>query len=652
MAVIVPLQAGNITTVRTLVDNMARAISPVKVEFADVSGGVSYTEDMLKIRKNQVQDSLNAVLRKSGFIRRPGSTGGDVTFATNAQGLGIYKRFNGTETLLGMAAGKLYSIATNLETKTELFDSGSSGDAFFASYLDKGWVCDGTTNMKVEGSSAYQIGITPPTGVTATAAAGGTITDGTYTVYACYARKVSGSNVLYSIGQNLGSVVMGGSNNTINIANFSNSADAQVNNKVIFLLEASEGVGYFFHETDDNTTTSFSITSETNEDQDIIYSVVAAENALPSAFDHIHAFDYRIFGGEGANLHYSLRNESNVYDMERIFSSRKMPFKIEGIFHLKEHLYVNTAGGIYRLPYGSVTSEIDFVDRQRFYHMNTVRQWNDKIIGLTYDGIKLFDGEKFLDYDVSYDVRREIEKIYGSISGFKPCAEIRRTNIRTEYHLCYNDDNLSTASNNARLVLNLNSLEFLPKKEVVAPWEPWSNGANYMVADDSQNLYMLQKHATLPKIYKFNTNASVDNNIYLRDGKLGSSDSLVHLFVTTRAIYVSLDAKIAWQTARILVKQITRSTITVYIRETEVGKAVVTGGASGSLWAETPSDTDGFVWDVDSWSEDNFLRLKEKWPIDAYGYIAYFKIEQTADDINFAYLNFETEGVPDVTNYT
>jgi len=622
---------------------------PIKIDFEDVSGGSNTTEDMLKIRKNQVQDSLNAVLRRNGPQRRPGTLAGDVALANSGRGMHIYRELDGTEHRLLCSDQKIYSTPVNLSTKTELFDTGGDGKAYFANYLDKCWITNGSAMVKIEGTTGYQIGISPPSGVVATAKAGGTIPVGTYNVWVSYGR----GNNLYSVGESIGSVVIDSTNKTVAITNFANSADGQVSNKVVWMQLTTQGLTYFWHETGDNTTTAFDITSNGNKNTARTYESNAQGNTIPTTFEYIYAHDARIFGAESNNLRYSIRSTTNVYDMERFVGTYVFPYQIKGIFHLRGNLYLNTTGGILVLPEADVDARFKELTDNYFFDINTVREYSGNIFGLTFDGMKIFDGEKFLDYDISADQRKEMEKIYNTTTSYSPCAAIRRTSIRTEYHLCYNDSSLSTKSNNARLVLNLNKLQLLPDKEVIAPWERHSNGANFMAVDLAQNMYMLQDHATVPKIYKYNTNNTYDNGIYKNDGEVGGATDKIYAFVTFRAILVDLAAYMKWSAVRVIIKQAATSTITGFIREISNKSNMVTVGVgSDSLWAEDEDDTLGFTWDVDNWAFNTFIHDKLKFATDLEGYILYLKWEQTANDPNLNLLNLQLEGDPYVTNFS
>lgn len=630
----------------------------VNILFSDFSGGVNLSEDMNVIRKNQVQVCVDAILRKNGIQRPPGrAVLGSFDLTAPVQGMFNYQQFDATEKLHMISGGKLYDVnKTSGAPGSSKFDMTGSANAYAVTYLDKNWICNSAKVIKVENATAYQVGITAPSGVAVQAKAGGSLPDGTYTVFASYGR----GNNLYSQGESLGAVVLSGGNNTIEFTSFPNSADAQVSNKVVWITEPSGTITYFYHETGNNTTTAFDITDDSGKNTTLTYGVLAVNNQVPGAFEYIHAFDGRLMGSIANVVHYSLKNVANVFDLERFFSGNTLTleFDIQGIFHLGKHLFFNTPQGIIKIHNSDFNSQPDHVERRWYFkYWNTVVDYRGGKLGLTNDGVKLFDGEKFIDYDMSIDVRPEIEKIYNSTAGFEPCGVIfRRGTIaqRTEYHLTYNDDNLSTTSNNARLVLNLNKLEFLPEKKVIAPWEQWTSGATHMVVDKNENFFNAQSHASLPKLYTENNNNTYNNGIYKNDGTVGGATDEIYLKVETRAVLVDMKGRMEWQLMRTMIKQAKESTFTLIIRDVfdRTSAHTIGTGEGGSLWAEDADDVGGMVWDVDVWDTNTLGPRKTKLPRNMKGYIVYIRMEQTANDPNYNIQKTEINGVITLSRYT
>lgn len=626
-----------------------------RVRFTDMSGGVNLIDDMSKIRKDQVQDASNAILRKSGAERRPGSIAlSSYNLSDVIYGQGIYKRLNGDETLLQVAGSEIYSInkTTGLPSSS-LYDFGSAGFAEFQNYLDKCFICNGNGVAKVEGSNAYQVGINAPSGASAAAQAGGSLPDGSYLVYAGYARKVGGTNVLYSQGEDLTNggatpIVLGSGNNTIRVT-FPNSSDPQVNNKVVWMTDAGGSVIYFYWETNDNTTNPVDVTSNSQKNPDITYAAFAANNGVPGNFEHILIHRGRMYGSIDNVVYTSLQNTKNVYDIEKFYPANTFTYEyqITGLFSVGHHVYLNTPFGIAKLPYGDINTEYEYVEKRwHFFDINTVDDLRGGKIGLTNDGVKYFDGEKFVDYDISYSVRPEIEKIYSNSTAFKPFGIVYRRDIRTEYHLVYCDDSLSTASNNARLVLNINRLEFLPEKKVIAPWEKWSNGANFLSIDEDEVMYQSQSHATAPKLYKEDTDDTIDNGIYLSDGTLGTLESEIYMFVVTRAYMADIEMITYWHMVRIIANFNKVVTMNVYIRDVfqRFSEKEIGTGQGGTFW--------DFTWDEDVWDEGVTGIRRIKLPMNLNGYVVYIKFEQTANDPDFALQELYAHGVSERTRFS
>jgi len=628
---------------------------PVEIEFRNFSHGEHTVQDSYAIGRRQVQKAFNVRLLDEGFDRRPGSAN-LVDISGRMNGLHVYQQIDGTEHLLTVVGGKIYEVNTSTGVATERYDLGGSGEAWFADYLDTCFVCNGNGgNAKVEGNSAYQIGITAPAGVSAAAAAGGTLPDGAYEVYACYARKVSGVNRLYSTGQYLGTVTLGAGNNTVAITSFANSSDAQVNNKVIFMSDAGGSTYYFYHETGNNTTTSFNITSNANKSAGIVYSVVASPNTVPPDFNYLYAFNGRLWGSVENVVYYSLAttDADEKYDLEKFYALNLVnyPYDVTGIFSVGPHLYFNTKYGIIRQPYGDPSTRFEFVpSRWYFIFARTVCPWNNGVIGLTNDGVRFFDGERFYDYDISYDKRDAIAKMVNADTNFKPCGAVVRTNTRTEYHIGYQDSAYSVTNSNRRIVLNLDKLQFLPDKKVIAPWETWDNGATYFAVNNTNALYAGQSHATTSKIYTIDSNNTIDDGIYLGEGSLGTSDSKVSIELSTYSWMERIDQIVRWNMIRVMAKHNTPFSIEIVIRdflERNVSFDIGSSSNGGNL----------FVWGVSNWGEDVWSaenpRISRK-AISATskGAFVYIKITQTSDDSSFRLYSALIQGVATKTRFT
>lgn len=480
--------------------------------FAD---GINTIDPAHKIGKNQVRDSVNLMLdiakRRPGMLALHYTSGVDVSdLHFDVRGMHNYLRLDGSFYMLTYTNKELRRFSrTEANDTTLLYTSDGSREAWFDNYLDKCWICNGFNNVKVEDEdNAYQIGITPPTGASATAVAGGTLADGDYKVYLCYARKVNGTIVLYSKGLDLGTVTCGSGLSSIEITSIPTSSDGQVTDVVAFCTDAG-GTTYYYYGEVTNGTSQLNVSDATNRNAATIYATVAGDNNVPTAFDYIKAFDNRIWGSKSNVLYYSLQ-AGNVYDLERFEALALItyPFEINGIYSLGEHLYVSTPNGMIRQPYGDVAARFEQKDT-RFYfkYPRTVAEYRGLLIGLTQDGVRAFDGERFSD-DLTRDIKDGIERAYqGYREQYRPCGLVYRRDHRTEYHLCVRDLSFQQTFdvqtfdplvphknlNNVRWVLNLDRLVIEGGKIIRAPWEKWSVAANYLVADSDNVLWGAQR---------------------------------------------------------------------------------------------------------------------------------------------------------------
>src|SRR3990167_2208153 len=118
----------------------------VDEDFSDFSGGLNTTDPAISISKNQTPYSINAILNKKGFTRVPGLKGLATTpqFSTYLRGLEFYEHLDGTETLLSVSGGIVYSVNITTGVKTQIYDMGGTGEAWMATAQDKCFICNGT----------------------------------------------------------------------------------------------------------------------------------------------------------------------------------------------------------------------------------------------------------------------------------------------------------------------------------------------------------------------------------------------------------------------------------------------------------------------------------------------------------------------------
>ena len=636
---------------------------PIELDLSDVKGGVNTSAPSSALRKDQCQDCLNAILRDIGYQRAPGFLGLKSTSVAAATGYGLwtYERLDGTEILLLMAGTKVYSVSTVNGAATEIFDfGGSAGEAWFANWLDKCWISNGTKLVKIESETVgYQAGISAPSaGPTISAVAGGTLPDGEYNVYIGYARKVSGVNVLYSAGLLLGDITLGTGNNTIRISSFANSADGQVNNKIVWATDAGGSVHYFYHQTNDNTTTTVDVTSNTSKNSALLYSVQAASNLIPASPEYLTVFDKRIWYNVSNVLYYSLQ-EGNVYDLERFDTDTNyitFPFKIKGIFGLGPHLYINTVAGLIRQPFGDPTARYEMVSTGQggkplyFTEFRTVDYWGQNIIGVTNDGVRVFDGERFWTVDLGNDIRPDLNRATNnSAAGRYMSGKVHRRAERTEYLLSYYDTNKGTATICNRIAaLNLDKVAIYQNNSAVAPWEFWGFGCNYMTTFKNNSIYYAQTFGGETQISGEQLNPNTDKYVFNSSGALISTETTKEMYVQTRDIIVDIMATCQWIRAHLLIQLIKDGTLTLTLSDET---ALTCAGAIAPYVVSIP------IFDVAVFDEAVFVDESPvvriiKLPMKMKGRRVNMKISQNANDPNFKVITQRLSGVLTRTRYT
>ena len=622
----------------------------IAIPLMDFSGGVNSVENPLVINQNQVDPTtIGCILKKSGFTKYPGCQGLSAvdTFPAYLRMLDIFRANDSTEYLLGLSNGILSKITVADGSLTTLYNlGGTSGEGWMCEAFNKAFLCNGNTVIKYDGTTAYRVGIAAPASVTAAASAGAGLPDGNYEIYASYARRVSGSNVLYSAGQLVGTVTLGAGSNRINITSFPNSADGQVGNKIIWVKSPTESVHYFFYETTDNTTTTFIISSTAAKNTSLVYEVNAADNGLPPNGTFIYSFANRIWLIKDNIIYYSARGYTQ-YDLE-VFPAanfRVTPYNLTGIFSVGDNLYFNTDSGILGLPNGDI-SAIDYLiePRWHFYNMRSVARWANGVIGLTNDGVRFFDGAKFSATDLSYFIKDDIDNLYSVATvNFMPCGFVFRRNIRNEYHLMWYDTRNSSLTNSKHAALNLDTCNAIGSDAVVVPdalnaaWEYHSFSGNYAAISRNSNVvYIGQSHATAPRIYKEVSTSSNCKYLYDSAGSLISVDTSYRFYFKSREVLPKLDGKVWIKKVYVLTKNGQPFSFRFGIgdRFGIVSKEfTVLGGITGGLvW-------DSGKWDADSWPAENATKTRMNGHDNLWGTTFYCEAWQTADDPNFKLLS-------------
>lgn len=435
------------------------------------------------------------------------------------RGLSFYKQDNGAETLIPVVDGKIYSFNTETAAIAELYNITGMGNASIKSFQNKCWIANGSGFVKIESDmSAYRVGIQPPDNINQMVLDGGTLPIGVYNAFAGYYRVVNGLKVLFSYGAPLQRFELTTGHQAIRIV-IPQSIDPQVAGTVVWMTDAN-GQVYYVYATSETLLTGqyiINIVSDANKDVTQTYNIQGIENLTPKNFTNIEIADRRIWGVDPINTRnfwYSLRAVESVYDLERFPSSNylTMDFTVISLHALGQNLFINTHGGLYRLPSCDPNIKIELVDpRYYFIDANVVCSYGGFLIGLTNDGVRIFDGNSF-----SPDLTEKIKPIITSFSNgliHAPCAVIGKRNIRTEYHLCYRDDKTGMVNNNRRLILNLDTIS-IQGADAVSSWEVWDNGAEYLAVNSNHAMYSGQHNDVQSNIYKENEAHSTDQFLF------------------------------------------------------------------------------------------------------------------------------------------
>jgi hypothetical protein len=272
------------------------------------------------------------------------------------------------------------------------------------------------------------------------------------------------------------------------------------------------------------------------------------------------------------------------------------------------------------------------------------------LLGLTGKKVGFFDGRRILEHDLGRDVRAWINSIIAGSGGTNnyPCGSIYRRDTRIEYHLCYRDTTIGTATNNRRLVLNLDSLQILPENRVNAAWERWSNGANYMVTLNNGDWYCAQTHESKSVVYKKHDTRNIDVNIYKGDTLTASSDYGWSL--KTGTFIPSIRGITRWITLWLLAKMSKEAYGRVLIEKWPSVNRVETFNPAS---ADQNVPRYGVArYGVDRYAPESPVRRKGKLSRVLKGNAVYIEFYQTTEDRSFEFISSELYGVLTESRFT
>jgi hypothetical protein len=312
------------------------------------------------------------------------------------------------------------------------------------------------------------------------------------------------------------------------------------------------------------------------------------------------------------------------------------PAKCTGIFSVGQNLYINTLDGIMILP-GADPNAITYViePRWHFANMRTVCRWNNGVIGLTNDGVRLFDGDKFTNFDLAYPIKSKVERIYSASPDFLPCAYIYRRGFRNEYHLLWQDTNSSDTVNNTHAILNLDSMYFNSPVDNSLAWDFQPVSGNYAAVNRSNNqVFIGQSHENDSRIYMESSYTDQNNNVYDSTGALLTVDTSYPALLRTRVYLPNMNGT-CWL-KRLYLLAVTQMgynvKITIYDKR---GRVSADMPVPLNNTADAKYDDASYVYDTAIYPYDDTDVVIVKLPDGLRGKSFFIDIYQTQNDPNF-----------------
>jgi hypothetical protein len=622
------------------------------ISFASMIGGVNINDPEVSLNADQVSKTLNAMFLKKGFKRWPGvqnlTTKGDCN--NLLRGIFHHSEISDTQHLFTVFGGYLYEVNKTTGALTLLYNVAGDGEAWGCSQYGTFFIANGSSFIKVEGSTAYHVGIAAPTAATSALVAGGTLTDGLWQIFLSNTRQSVGLDLLYSVGQLVTSRTCGTGNNTIRIT-FPNAAltDPQVTHVTVWMSGPADSNVFYKYGEAAITAGTVDISTVANKNPATTYSAMAQNNQLPLNFTYIFAHNNQLFGILGNKLYYSMKLGTK-YGLERWPTNNyiEYPFQLTGGFSVGENICLNTVeNGVITIPNGDVSAQYKHYEKATsFRFMRTVADWNGNKIGITNDRIAVFDAQTytFREWDYSYNIRPVLERVWTTSNlDTIPCGVIYRRGNRIEYEISFMDTAINSSCNNRTYVLNLSRTIFNSIDDYRTPWEVVGRGFNYAVVGSNNLLFMGQSFAGSSTIYKESTTHTTQVGIYDDAGIYIDTATKMKLIVRPRTIIKNMFTKATIENVRAMFQINEPSSLNISIVDNPAAATTQTTSTS----AEGQSLWDDMLWSDDTetvgnkWSAEYQQQYEFKGELGMRGYSWYIEFSQEADDKDMQITQFD-----------
>jgi hypothetical protein len=347
-----------------------------------------------------------------------------------------------------------------------------------------------------------------------------------------------------------------------------------------------------------------------------------------------------------------------VYDLEKFDTGADgnvltFPFQLDGIFAIGPHLCFNTTSGIIVIPNGDISQRYELRGAPYYFkYFRSVDIWNNIAIGLTNDGVRIFDGDKFSNVNISRDIKAEMNRVYsGSNDNFIPCGRVIRNvnNDRTEYCLSVIDTNVSGYCNNRTWILDLDSLNIANPDSYNTQWEQWENGFSYITITKSGSIFCLQSKLAESNVIKFSSDSTADKWVLDENGIWISTLTSRRMHIITGEHIPDLMGFCRWMQLHMYGLAASDLIFKVFIGDDYTRQSVRT--FVHSSLAE-PLFDDTALFDVAVFGENTGVKNRKLLNRKMKGNSVFIEIEQTADDMDLEFNRVYLTGVIKRTRFS